>query len=91
MWFMWCIASNLILSTKEDKYTDEEIINALATAGIIGNIVKTNASISGAECGCQAEIGTACSMAAAACSQLRKLDIYKIEHAAEIAMEHHLD
>ena len=56
---------------KEDKYTDEEIINALATAGIIGNIVKTNASISGAECGCQAEIGTACSMAAAACSQLR--------------------
>lgn len=62
----------------------------MATAGIIGNIVKTNASISGAECGCQAEIGTACSMAAAACSQLRKLDIYKIEHAAEIAMEHHL-
>lgn len=54
-----------------NNYTDEEIINALATAGIIGNIVKTNASISGAECGCQAEIGTACSMAAAAASQLK--------------------
>ncbi len=73
-----------------NNYTDEEIVNALATAGIIGNIVKTNASISGAECGCQAEIGTACAMAAAACSQLRKLDINKIEHAAEIAMEHHM-
>ena len=84
------LPASLYYLQKEDKYTDEEIINALATAGIIGNIVKTNASISGAECGCQAEIGTACSMAAAACSQLRKLDIYKIEHAAEIAMEHHL-
>ena len=84
------LPATLYYLQKEDKYTDEEIINALATAGIIGNIVKTNASISGAECGCQAEIGTACSMAAAACSQLRKLDIYKIEHAAEIAMEHHL-
>ncbi len=73
-----------------NHYTDEEIVNALATAGIIGNIVKTNASISGAECGCQAEIGTACSMAAAACNQLRMLDMYKIEYAAEIAMEHHL-
>lgn len=89
MWFMWCIASNLILSTKEDKYTDEEIINALATAGIIGNIVKTNASISGAECGCQAEIGTACSMAAAACSQLRN-QIYINRTCSRIAMEHHL-
>lgn len=83
------LPSALYYLQASNNYTDEEIINALATAGIIGNIVKTNASISGAECGCQAEIGTACSMAAAA-SQLKKLDIYKIEHAAEIAMEHHM-
>lgn len=69
---------------------DEQIINALAVAGIIGNLVKTNASISGAECGCQAEIGTACSMAAAAAAYLMGLNIYQIENAAEIAMEHHL-
>ena len=72
------------------NYTEEEIINALATAGIIGNLVKTNASISGAECGCQAEIGTACSMAAAAVAQLENLGISLIEHSAEIAMEHFL-
>ena len=69
---------------------EEEIINALAVAGIIGNLVKTNASISGAECGCQAEIGTACSMAAAAAAYLMRLNIHQIENAAEIAMEHHL-
>ena len=62
----------------------------MAVAGIIGNVVKSNASISGAECGCQAEVGTACSMAAAACSYLLELDMKKIENAAEIAMEHHL-
>ena len=84
------LPSALYYLQASNNYTDEEIINALATAGIIGNIVKTNASISGAECGGQAEIGTACSMAAAAASQLKKLDIYKIEHAAEIAMEHHM-
>ncbi len=50
-------------------FTDEQIIRGLATAGIIGNLTKTNASISGAECGCQAEIGTACSMAAAALAE----------------------
>lgn len=71
-------------------YTDEEIINALATAGLIGNLIKTNASISGAECGCQAEIGSACCMATAALSELRKLSLGQIEYAAEIAMEHHL-
>lgn len=69
---------------------DEKIIKALAVAGIIGNLIKTNASISGAECGCQAEIGTACSMAAAAAAYLLDLSIEKIENAAEIAMEHHL-
>ena len=72
------------------KTTEDEIINALAVAGLIGNLVKTNASISGAECGCQAEVGTACSMAAAATAYIMGLDIKQIENAAEIAMEHHL-
>ena len=71
-------------------YTDEEICRGLATAGIIGNLTKTNASISGAECGCQAEIGTACSMAAAALAELYKQNIDQVEYAAEVAMEHHL-
>ncbi len=71
-------------------FTDDEVVRALATAGIIGNLVKTNASISGAECGCQAEIGTACSMAAAALGELLGLRPEQIEYAAEIAMEHHL-
>ena len=71
-------------------YTDEEICRALATAGIIGNLTKTNASISGAECGCQAEVGTACSMAAAALAELYKQNLDQVEYAAEVAMEHHL-
>lgn len=75
---------------KERGYSEEEMINSLAVAGLFGNIVKTNASISGAECGCQAEVGTACSMAAAAAAYLMGLDIDQIENAAEIAMEHHL-
>lgn len=81
-----------VLYYMKEKYDigDERIIKALAVAGIIGNLVKTNASISGAECGCQAEIGTACSMAAAAAAYLFDLTIEKIENAAEIAMEHHL-
>ncbi len=71
-------------------FTDEEICRGLATAGIIGNLTKTNASISGAECGCQAEIGTACSMAAAALAELFKQNLDQVEYAAEVAMEHHL-
>lgn len=71
-----------------EGYTDEELTDALATAGLIGTLVRTNASISGAECGCQAEIGTACSMAAAALAQLRGYDLYRIGSAAETAMEH---
>lgn len=71
-------------------YTDEEIVNALATAGLIGNLIKTNASISGAECGCQAEIGSACCMATSALSELRGHSLGQIEYSAEIAMEHHL-
>ena len=70
--------------------TDEQVLRGLATAGLIGNLVKRNASISGAECGCQAEIGTACSMAAAALSELYGLNMDQVEYAAEIAMEHHL-
>ena len=62
----------------------------LSVAGIIGSLIKRNASISGAECGCQAEIGSACSMAAAAMSQLMGLSIQEVEYSAEIAMEHHL-
>ena len=75
---------------ESNKYTEEQIINALATAGLIGNLVKTNASISGAEAGCQAEVGTACSMAAAATSELLNQSIDSIECAAELALEHHL-
>ncbi len=70
--------------------SDAQIIDALAAAGIIGNLVKTNASISGAECGCQAECGTACSMAAAAAAYLKGMSLDQIEYAAEVAMEHHL-
>ena len=71
-------------------YTDEQIVRGLATAGIIGNLTKRNASISGAEAGCQAEIGTACSMAAAALAELYGQDLDQVEYAAEVAMEHHL-
>jgi L-serine dehydratase len=70
--------------------TDEQIVEALATAGIIGNLIKTNASISGAECGCQAEIGSACCMATAGLAHLQKLSLGQIEYASEVAMEHHL-
>ena len=81
-----------VLTYAQEKkgYTDEEIVNALATAGLIGNLIKTNASISGAECGCQAEIGSACCMATAAQGELQGLQLGQIEYAAEVAMEHHL-
>ncbi len=71
-------------------FTDEQIIRGLATAGIIGSLTKRNASISGAECGCQAEVGTACSMAAAALAELYEQNLDQVEYAAEVAMEHHL-
>lgn len=67
-----------------------KIIDSLAVAGLFGNVVKENASISGALLGCQAEVGTACSMAAAALAYLNNEDLFMIESAAEIAMEHHL-
>ena len=75
---------------KKRGFSDLAICNALATAGLIGNIIKTNASISGAECGCQAEIGSACSMASAALAELFYMNLDQIEYAAEVAMEHHL-
>ena len=81
-----------VLMYLQDKYQfdDDKIIDALSVAGLMGSLIKRNASISGAECGCQAEIGSACSMAAAAMSQLMGLTIQEIEYSAEIAMEHHL-
>lgn len=69
-------------------HTDEEMLNALATAGIIGLLLKTNGSVSGAEAGCQAEVGSACSMAAAALCSLQNMNLEQTETAAEIAMEH---
>lgn len=80
LYYMW----------KDHNAPEEDILNALATAGVVGNVVKSNASISGAECGCQAEIGTACSMAAAALACMFSLDVEGIECAAEIALEHNL-
>ena len=71
-------------------FSDQQILRGLATAGLIGNLTKRNASISGAEAGCQAEIGTACSMTAAALAELYQQDINQVEYAAEVAMEHHL-
>ena len=71
-------------------FTDAQITRGLAAAGIIGSLTKRNASISGAECGCQAEIGTACSMAAAALAELYEQNLDQVEYAAEAAMEHHL-
>ena len=76
---------------QETQHADDSVIlKGLATAGIIGSITKRNASISGAECGCQAEIGTACAMAAAALAELYGLTLDQVEYAAEIAMEHSL-
>ena len=75
----------------EKKKIDEDfIIKALAVAGLIGCLIKENASISGAECGCQAEIGSACAMASAALCELFEMGIDQIECAAEVALEHYL-
>ena len=70
--------------------SDTRIIRALATCGLIGNIVKFNASVSGAEVGCQGEVGVACAMAAAAVAQLMGGSPSQIEYAAEMGLEHHL-
>ena len=87
-----CAVVPAVLKYAQDVrgFTDEQIIRGLAAAGIIGSLTKRNASISGAECGCQAEIGTACSMAAAALAELYEQNLDQVEYAAEVAMEHHL-
>lgn len=72
------------------KHSEDAVLNALGTAGLVGNVVKKNASISGAEVGCQGEVGVACAMAAAAAAQLMGGSPHQIEYAAEIGMEHHL-
>ena len=80
-----------LLYMQEDRgFSDEQMTRALAAGGLVGNLIKRNASISGAECGCQAEIGTACSMTAAALGELFEMGLGQIEYAAEVAMEHHL-
>ena len=81
-----------VLKISQEHYdiSDDKIIRAIATAGLIGNIVKHNASISGAEVGCQGEVGVACAMAAAAATQLAGGSPAQIEYAAEMGLEHHL-
>ena len=75
---------------KRYNFSDSRIVRALATAGLIGSIVKHNASVSGAEVGCQGEVGVACAMAAAAVAQLMGGSPAQIEYAAEMGLEHHL-
>ena len=75
---------------QKHQFSDAHLLKALATAGLIGNLVKWNASISGAEVGCQGEVGTACSMTSGAVNQLFGGSTYQIEYAAEMGMEHHL-
>lgn len=80
----------LFFLKKEFNLPEQKILKALATAGLIGKLIQNNASISGAEVGCQGEIGAACSMSAAAAAQLMGATPNQIEYAAEIGLEHHL-
>lgn len=80
----------LMYLAQVEGYSKEELIDSLAVAGLIGNIVKKNGSISGAEAGCQAEVGVACSMASTMYAYTHKSDIYTVGQSAEIALEHHL-
>ncbi|MFA8450841.1 MAG: L-serine ammonia-lyase [Bacteroidales bacterium] len=80
----------LYLAQNNHDFSDQKILKAIATAGLVGNIVKENASISGAEVGCQGEVGTACAMASAAVLQLFGGSPSQIEYAAEMGLEHHL-
>ena len=73
-----------------DRIPEQKVLEALAVGGLIGNLIKHNASISGAEAGCQAEVGSACSMAAATYAYLLNMNLSQIEYAAEVGMEHHL-
>ena len=84
------IIPSIIMYLEDCGYNHSDIINGLLVAGLFGLVVKDNASISGAECGCQAEIGTACAMGAALVATVKHLNNDQIERAAEIALEHHL-
>ena len=75
---------------KGHEFSDNKILHALATGGLVGNIVKQNASISGADVGCQGEVGVACAMASAAACQIFGGSPAQIEYAAEMGLEHHL-
>ena len=77
-------------SWRSRDFSETRILHALATAGLIGNVVKKNASISGAEVGCQGEVGVACAMASGAVNQLFGGTLAQIEYAAEMGLEHHL-
>ena len=84
------IIPSIIMYLEDCGYNHNDIINGLLVAGLFGLVVKNNASIRGAECGCQAEIGTACAMGAALVATVKHLNNDQIERAAEIALEHHL-
>ncbi len=84
------LPSVLYYVQKTRNVTKDAILRGLAVAGLIGNIIKTNASVSGAECGCQAEIGSACAMAAGGLAEMFELGYDQIEYATEICIEHHL-
>ncbi len=84
------MASMVYYAYKDKKIDKEKIINALAIGGLFGNLIKSNATISGAVGGCQAEVGAAVSMASASFAYLMDMDINQIEYAAEIGMEHNL-
>ena len=75
---------------EQRQLSESRMLDALATAGLVGNLVKRNASISGAEVGCQGEVGTACAMAAAAACDVLGGSPQQCEYAAEMALEHHL-
>ena len=84
------LPATLYYVQKTRNVTRDAIIRGLAVAGLIGNLIKQNASISGAECGCQAEIGSASAMAAGGLAEIFELGIDQIEYATEISIEHHL-
>lgn len=85
------VIPGLMYALKEEyKLENEEILKGLAIAGLIGNLIKENATISGAEGGCQAEVGSACAMAAAMACFFLGGSLGQIEYAAEMALEHHL-
>ena len=85
------VIPSLLYYLQNDRgFPEESILDGLAVAGLIGNVIRTNASISGAECGCQAEIGSACSMAAGCYASMLGMNLAQIEYASEVAMEHNL-